>query len=234
MAGHSNPPDLNSVLQALSSLASQGSSSGTPQSASLQPHVTRPARVEPSHTLRPAHSNTPKPSTPTIDPSTITTWPAALRYVMRTVGQNEETQLRIRGLIRSQHNHERQWWKGREALLQRQGARGDKQKELDAVLRSIGAPVESKEGSTTEEDQAELTNYDTKIYKASVQMVDALTAELRGHQIPFFVLKKSLVRGSASSEELNGTSDVEPKLSKSDLIDLQRRMLQLLEDLCKE
>lgn len=134
MAGHSNPPDLNSVLQALSSLASQGSSSGTPQSASLQPHITRPSRVEPSHTPRPAHSNPPKPSTPTIDPSTITTWPAALRYVMRTVGQNEETQLRIRGLIRSQHNHERQWWKGREALLQRQGARGDKQKELDAVL----------------------------------------------------------------------------------------------------
>jgi hypothetical protein len=53
---------------------------------------------------------------------------------MRTVGQNEETQLRIRGLIRSQHSHERQWWKGREALLERQQARGDKKKELDAVL----------------------------------------------------------------------------------------------------
>lgn len=53
---------------------------------------------------------------------------------MRTVGQNEETQLRIRGLIHSQHNHERQWWKGREALLERQQARGDKKKELDAVL----------------------------------------------------------------------------------------------------
>lgn len=53
---------------------------------------------------------------------------------MRTVGQDAETQLRIRGLIRSQHSHERQWWNGREALVQRHQARGDKKKELDAVL----------------------------------------------------------------------------------------------------
>jgi hypothetical protein len=53
---------------------------------------------------------------------------------MRTVGQNEETQLRIRGLIRSQHSHEKQWWKGRETLLEKQQARGDRKKELDAVL----------------------------------------------------------------------------------------------------
>ena len=95
-------------------------------------------------------------------------------------------------------------------------------------------PTYTNSAKTTEEDQAELTNYDTKIYKASVQMADALTAELRGHQIPFFVLKKSLVQDSTSAAELNGTSDVDPKLSKSDLIELQRRMLQLLEDLCKE
>jgi len=53
---------------------------------------------------------------------------------MRTVGQNEEIQLRIRGLIRSQHSHERQWWDGRKTLIEKQQARGDKKKELDAVL----------------------------------------------------------------------------------------------------
>lgn len=53
---------------------------------------------------------------------------------MHTVGQDEEIQFRIRGLIRSQHSHERQCWKGREALVQRHQARGDKKKELDAVL----------------------------------------------------------------------------------------------------
>lgn len=53
---------------------------------------------------------------------------------MRAVGQNEETQLRIRGLIRSQHSHEQQWWKARQNLLEKQQARGEKKKELDAVL----------------------------------------------------------------------------------------------------
>lgn len=65
-------------------------------------------------------------------------------------------------------------------------------------------------------------------------MADALTAELRGHQIPFFVLKKTLVQDSSSSAELDSTPDTDSKLSKSDLVDLQRRMLELLEDLCKE
>ncbi|KAJ5938261.1 hypothetical protein N7454_004603 [Penicillium verhagenii] len=234
MAGHSDAPDLNSVLQALSSLASQGGSSQIPQPIPQQHHIAKPPRVEPNHTPRPVQTNIPKPSTPTIDPSTITTWPAALKYVMRTVGQNEETQLRIRGLIRSQHSHERQWWKGREALLQRQQARGDKKKELDAVLLSIGAPIDSKQLSTAEEDQAELTNYDAKIYKASVQMADALTSELRGLQIPFFVLKKSLIQDSLSSAELDGALGGASRLSKSDLQDLQRRMLGMLEDLCKD
>lgn len=68
------------------------------------------------------------------DPSTITTWPAALRHVMRTVSQNEETQLRIRGMIRSQHSHERNWFQAREALIKQQQGRPQKQRELDAVL----------------------------------------------------------------------------------------------------
>jgi hypothetical protein len=53
---------------------------------------------------------------------------------MRTVGQNEETQHRIRGMIRSQHHHERQWFNAREALIKQQRGRPEKQKELDAVL----------------------------------------------------------------------------------------------------
>jgi G3E family GTPase len=136
MADHPyNSSDLNSVLQTLSSLASLNSSQNTSIAQRETPPVQRQQQNEVRSSERP-HSHPPRSSTgtPTTDPTTITTWPAALRYVMRTVGQNEETQLRIRGLIRSQHNHERQWWKGRETLLEKQQARGDRKKELDAVL----------------------------------------------------------------------------------------------------
>jgi hypothetical protein len=87
----------------------------------------------------PLHPNAPSSIA---DSSSITTWPAALRHVMREVSQNEDAQRRIRRLIQSQHDHERQWWQGREALLKKQKARVEKKKELDAVLRSVGAPVD--------------------------------------------------------------------------------------------
>lgn len=136
MAEHPyNASDLNSVLHTLSSLSAPGFASQRvldSQTVSPDPRQARQERVLPPRESTPPTSKRAS-NTPAVDTLTITTWPAALRYVMRTVGQNEETQLRIRGLIRSQHSHEQQWWKGREALL-RQQARGDKKKELDAVL----------------------------------------------------------------------------------------------------
>jgi hypothetical protein len=53
---------------------------------------------------------------------------------MKTVARNEALQSRIRHLIRTQHQHERQWWEARQALIA-------KQKMLDEVLRSVGGAV---------------------------------------------------------------------------------------------
>jgi hypothetical protein len=71
-------------------------------------------------------------------------------------------------------------------------------------------------------------NYDAKVYKASAQMADAMAAELRGMGIPFFATRKSL---AGRSEE---ATDDEAKLAPSELQDMQHRMLELLQDLCKE
>ncbi|KAJ5127399.1 hypothetical protein N7448_008178 [Penicillium atrosanguineum] len=236
-----NSSDLNSVLQTLSSLASLNSSQNASIPRREAPQIPQRQKQEIRPSERP-YSNPPRSSTgtPTTDPATITTWPAALRYVMRAVGQSEETQLRIRGLIRSQHSHEQQWWKAREILLGKQQARGEKKKELDAVLRSIGAPVDSKEVSSMEEDKEELANYDAKVYRASAQMTDAMTAELRGLKIPFFVIQQSLIQEPTESNSIKGFSAQEKRLegsatvTKAELASLQRRMLELLQDLCKE
>lgn len=104
---------------------------------------------------------------------------------------------------------------------------------------------------TPEEDQTELANYDAKVYKASAQMADALASELRGMGIPFFVLRTSLIQDSSCSERESPTTAQNAvssphknqnqnhhpdasKLTRSELKDLQRRMLELLQDLCKE
>jgi hypothetical protein len=136
--GAYNPSDLNSVLSTLSSLASQGQGSSNQHiSTHNRPPRTTSSQSKPSKDPRPPQPRITRPSTTstsTSDSSTITTWPAALKHVMRTVGQNEETQARIRGVIRSQHHHEQQWFDAREALLKQQQGRPEKQRELDAVL----------------------------------------------------------------------------------------------------
>ena len=63
-------------------------------------------------------------------------------------------------------------------------------------------------------------------------MANALTSELRGMDVPFFALKQSLVQTSDHPSESN--TEIPAKVTKSELVDLQKRMLSLLEDLCKE
>ncbi|KAJ5558711.1 hypothetical protein N7535_009410 [Penicillium sp. DV-2018c] len=236
--------DLTSVLNTLSSLSSQ------PQSISQQHYPN--AKPTPNTATAPPRLNAvpPRPqpiagrSAPATDSSTITTWPEALRYVMRTVGQNEETQSRIRGMIRGQHRHEKQWFEGREALLKQQQSRPQKQRELDTVLRSIGAPVKEDDGSAEKQAAAELAAYDGKVHRAATQMTDALMAELRGLGVPFFTLRKDLIQEEGNQNGPSTPSDPpvgtvghpgrKIPISRSELVKLQRRMLELLEDLCKE
>lgn len=103
-----------------------------------------------------------------------------------------------------------------------------------------GAPfAHAKRVQTEKENQAELATYEAKVYKASAQMADALAAELRGLKIPFFALRPSLIKESSSvsgtPQDKNVLDDRDSsKVSRSELMALQRRMLELLEDLCKE
>ncbi|KAL3463794.1 hypothetical protein BJX64DRAFT_111328 [Aspergillus heterothallicus] len=259
-----NAADLNSILKTLSAFSNQTAINNPtdhddeddykpPEAVTLPNHspsstLSHPLRPHPPTVAIPTTSSSsprpqPQPQTKELPSSatTITTWPAALKRVMRTVSQNEHLQQRIRFLIQRQHDHERQWWKGREALLQKQTSRAERKKELDQVLRSVGAPVDEKEISTAEEDAAEVQNYDGKVYKASKQMADAMTAELKALQIPFFCLKQGLIINEAADQKggqgqgpAGVTESTQGRISVDELSALQRRMLELLQDLCRE
>ncbi|KAI4121243.1 MAG: hypothetical protein LQ347_006919, partial [Umbilicaria vellea] len=136
-------PDLASILATLAAYTP------TPQPQSF--HVAPPSA--PAHELSedeylPPPAETPQapvtspgfqaPENPIhhprpIDPVTLTTWPSALRCVTRTIARNEAAMARIRQLIRTQQQHERQWWEGREALVRKQRQRGEGRKALDNV-----------------------------------------------------------------------------------------------------
>ena len=69
-----------------------------------------------------------------VDPTTLLTWPSALRYVTKAIASNSRATARIRELITSQHMHERQWWAGRELLIKKQKERGEGRAKIDDVL----------------------------------------------------------------------------------------------------
>ncbi|PLB54269.1 hypothetical protein P170DRAFT_442390 [Aspergillus steynii IBT 23096] len=244
-----NAADLTSVLQTLSALSNPAApppdhadsdayepTDALPPSPIVSPQPRPPEsesnRSNPETTSQPRSRTSGNPAGSIEDTSSISTWPAALRHVMRAVSQNEDLQRRIRWLIQRQHDHEKQWWQGRDALLKKQRARVDKKKELDEVLRSVGAPVDNtKQISTAEEDEAELKRYDSKVYRASRQMAEAMAAELRGLQIPFFSIKPGLVDSSSETNSHPLSGEI---LTREELSGLQRRILELLQDLCKE
>lgn len=131
-----NTPDLASVLKTLASLA--------PQNQQQAPLIVWPQSTQANH------NTTPAGGAKVIDPATILDWSSGLRCVMKTVAKHDgilHEIRRVRSLIRIpldityplqmikvQHEHEEQWWKGREALKQTQEARKEGQKKLDEVL----------------------------------------------------------------------------------------------------
>lgn len=142
---------------------------------------------------------------------------------MKNLSQNPEASSRIKRLIKNQHDNERQWWAGREALIAKHMGRGENQKKASDLLRSLGSTnIQGTGGSssTAEEEKAELERYDKKVYTALGQMVAAMDTELTTLRVPFFAIKHDLVQ----TEGRDGI------LSKKELIELQKKMLQLLQD----
>lgn len=236
-------PELDSILQSLAHFTPQQAPQPAPQP---QPQST------PQHSLGVPNSGDPRSrsatpttkapparpsSTPATDPSTITDWRAAQKYVTFTLAQNQAATTRIPKLIKRQHEHERQWFAGRAALLSKQSGRAEGKRTVDNLLKSLGAPVEESASpdasSTADQNAEELREYDRKVHRALTEMARAMDSELRGMGVPFFAIKHELVTmDDESPNELQTDAAKKIKrLSKEELKDLQKRMLMLLQDL---
>ncbi|OKL61630.1 hypothetical protein UA08_03868 [Talaromyces atroroseus] len=241
----SSNPDLSSVLRTLSAFAKPASST-SPAGPGPSTHNQHQRQQPPSSKTYERKPPTP----PSTDPSSITTWPSALKHIMHLVSTNASFAANIQHLIKSQREHERQWWSGREALIAKQRTREEKRKKVEEVLKSVGAPVNTPSnpslgmGSShkdskeviSRENATELLTYDTKVYQASVDLSRSMETELRKLGVPFFCLNGALTTGSitpassASSKE----KDKEKGLPEDELDLLKRRVLDLLVDLCTD
>ncbi|KAI9729742.1 MAG: hypothetical protein M1834_006693 [Cirrosporium novae-zelandiae] len=186
-----------------------------------------------------------KPSNPpskakSVDITTITTYPAALRHIMQLVASDPSLTARIRGLIDRQAKHERQWWTGRQELVAKLEKRGEGRKKLRGVLQSLGAKVsasnaievEAEEAAALEEDKRELQQYDRKVYAASRDMEKGMGEELAGWGIPFFgvIVEEKWVKGGTRGV----VAKADERVRKQKLLVMRKKVVELLEDLCKE
>lgn len=68
-------------------------------------------------------------------------------------------------------------------------------------------------------------------------MADAMALELRGLRVPFFSLRRDLILADDRGRELDKGLDKgqrDGRISRGELAVLQRRMLELLQDLCRD
>lgn len=241
MASSSAPrdPELDSILRSLAQFTPQQVPQPAPQPRPF-PHqflgVQNPGDPR-SRSVTPISKTALAKPSPSADPSTIADWRAAQKYVTFTLAQNEAVTARIRKLIKRQHEHERQWWDGREALVSKLSGRVEGKKTVDNLLKSLGGHVNSSNtpdaSSLTAQNAEELHNYDKKIYKALTEMARAIDGELRGMGVPFFAIKHELVVLDNKNSEKSQKEDAgkDKRLTKKELRDLQKSVLQLLEDL---
>ena len=85
-----------------------------------------------------------------------------------------------------------------------------------------------------DDDATELKTYDRKVHMAATEMTRAMTAELRQLGVPFFPATQPNTSSAAGIRDRAGeTADSRPS-DELKLKELQRRILGLLEDMCRE
>lgn len=91
----------------------------------------------------------------------------------------------------------------------------------------------------TEDHARELTLYDRKVHRASVEMVKAMNTGLKEMGVPFFGTQQHLIdRRPVPHEGMDGgdvgTSSGGKTIHERELVNLQRKMLDMLQDICAE
>ncbi|KAH8732394.1 hypothetical protein GQ44DRAFT_697577 [Phaeosphaeriaceae sp. PMI808] len=172
-------------------------------------------------------------STPPIDPATITDWKQGLRCVSKIATQNPDFAASIRKLMKDQEENVRQWDAGRTRLIDDQKLKRENEQTHRSALSLPGLLEGKPLLCTPEREQAELSQYDAKVYRACKAMTDSQTSSLKVLGVPFFgtrphlILHESEDLPSAASTEHQSSANGQ-NITKSQHLELQRKMLNHL------
>ncbi|KAK8252874.1 hypothetical protein HDK77DRAFT_164136 [Phyllosticta capitalensis] len=163
-----------------------------------------------SRSTTPQQISTPKPQAasagkpPMIDPATILDWAQGLRCITKIAAQNPGIKGAVQKMIADQHENELMWWGGRRARTSQQVS------------------------------PEELQAYDAKIHRAMREMFTAMSGHLKSLGVPFFGVKSDLIVKDEDSEKEKQALMAKKKITESELLKLQRKMLEYLEAMYKD
>lgn len=102
------------------------------------------------------------------------------------------------------------------------------EQQLIKTRRAVGGQVTEAPASDGAE---ELRTFDGKVYRAQCQMVGEMGGKLQRLGVPFFGTRPELIRYDGG---VDGAADEDGGrgITETELLEMQRRMLGILEDLC--
>ncbi|KAH6616816.1 hypothetical protein C7974DRAFT_52743 [Boeremia exigua] len=225
--------DLDAILRTLASLSKpeeQGQHQPQDQYVPQQQPAADPRLAGRSFQPQPIPKPQVRSSTPLIDPATIIDWKQGLRCVSKIAAQNPQFTITVRKLIKDQEGNVRQWEAGRTRLIEEHVLKKENEQTHRAALSLPGLLENTPLLRTPEREQEELTQYDAKVYRASKAMVESQTSALKVLGVPFFGVRPHLL--ASEDETIATNADESPmKISQSQVLELQRRMLTHLLDL---
>lgn len=199
-----------------------------------QPGDPRLVNRQVPHHRQPAPKSQEGPSTPLIDPSTITEWKQGLRCVSKLAIQNPDFIGAVRKLMKDQEQNVRSWEGGRARLIEDHKFKRENEQTHRAALSLPGLLAGTALLRTPEREKEELDEYDAKVYRASKAMVESQTLSLQKLGVPFFGTKPYLVVQSSKETQEADTSQsaqAEGKITNEQLLQLQRKLLNHLVEL---
>lgn len=143
--------------------------------------------------------------------------------------------------MQDQKTNEMRWYTERQNLKQIQSNRSVSAANARKILSSLpafGSAPASGEERPEIDKEAELAEFDRKIYAAQQAMEVGMTAEMKRLGVPFFGTDPDLILGDVldpASESLQeGRPKFSPLVTETQLLQMRRKMVAHLEDLYRD
>lgn len=161
-----------------------------------------------------------------IDPTKITKYSDAIKYIVFVLLRNDNFQLvdQIKALITEQQLKEEEWYREYESLKEKQQLRKSGQEELTNLLNKIQgkSAIDTKDSSNNQanaddeekRNQLELERFEMKIYNQFSELSKRTASQLADLKIPLFC--------------------IDPKLMTEQVFEHQTKLLDFLQDLCHD